>query len=260
LNAEVEIKTKKSVIVGLKQALEESRGTGKQTQALKVKVTELQIEKAGMELEFSNRINDLETDLEVVEVAAEEELEDKEKEIDALGTRIETLEKEVKRLEEERTHLCTSMNDVSSSRKDTIEELKDELMDMTTKAKAQAREVEVMKRKLDERNSDSLAILKTRIKDLEEELKVVNWASRNQVHQSDIDALKKENAKFRECMCELKLDRKALQDRLDSLLSSKSSSRSSQVLRDRNLALKEQVEKLTKALRRMEDSMTRFAI
>jgi chromosome segregation ATPase len=260
LNAGVEIETQQSVIVGLKQALEESRRSEKQTQALKERVTELQIEKAGIELEYSNRINDLETDLELVEVAAEEELEDKEKEIDALGTRIETLEQEIKRLEEERTHLCTSMNDVSSSRKDTIEELKDELMDVATKAKAQAREVEAMKRKLGERNSESASILKSRIKDLEEELKVVNWASRNQVHQSDIDALKKENTKFRECMCELKLDRKALQDRLDSMISSKSSSRSSQVLRDRNSALKEQVEKLTKRLRRMEDSMTRFAI
>jgi hypothetical protein len=59
---------------------------------------------------------------------------------------------------------------------------------------------------------------------------------------------------------DLKLERRQLKDRLDALASDKNHSKSAQVLRERNLVLKEEVEKLTKRLKKMEASITRFAI
>lgn len=261
-NAMIEVETLKSVIVGLKQKLQKSGPSTDEVTALRTRLTELQVERAGLELEHSNQVSDLEKELEIVEVAAEEEIEEREKKIEELLVKVRCQEQEIRRLEEERTQLCTSMNDVSINRKDEIEELRDEIMDMTTKAAAQSREIEALKSKLtDSRNhQDSVLSLRKRIKELEEEIKVTNWASKNQIQQSDLDDLKRENSKLRDCIREVKMDRRALSDRLESLLSDKSSSKSSQVLRDRNSALKGEVEKLTSRLKKMEDSITRFAI
>jgi FtsZ-binding cell division protein ZapB len=76
----------------------------------------------------------------------------------------------------------------------------------------------------------------------------------------DFTQLKEENAQLRETIHDIKIERRQLKERLDALTQDKSASRSSQILRERNNVLKEEVEKLTKRLKKMEASITRFAI
>ena len=246
----------------LQKAEQQNCNDSSQVGILKAELSKLEMEKVHCEKMLNKRIEELENEIEVIEVAAEEELEAKEAEIDKLKASLDRKEQEIARLEEERTQLCSSMNDVSLSRKDEIDELQAELVEITAKTKAQAREISSYKMEVSElrmklkegKGSDAL---KGRVKELEDEVKVLNHSVAN---QGDIDALKQENRKLRESMREVKMDRRALQDRLDSLLSDRSSSKSSQVLRDRNSALKQEVEKLTRRLKKMEDSITRFAI
>lgn len=263
-NALLEIETQKSMIVGLHGALDRAKQgeeLSKEYDALKSKLSRLQFEKAGVELELTNKITDLEHEIEVLEDTAEEEIEEKEKEIAALRSTIEYQEQEIKRLEDEKSQAYSNLNNVSSSRKGEIEELQCELMDVMTTSKSQEREIESLKRKLDEvRNTEMDNGLKRRLKELEEELKFLKANARNSSQQEDLENLTTENSKLRDVVRELKLERGVLQDRLDTLLVERSSSKSAQVLRDRNAALKQEVEKLTKKLKKMEESITRFAI
>ena len=65
---------------------------------------------------------------------------------------------------------------------------------------------------------------------------------------------------LRESIRELGVERRSLQEKLEAHLAEKATSKSTQVLRERNAALKKEVEKLTKRLKKMEHSMTRFTI
>ena len=262
-----EIQRLETEVGDLKRRLRDTERSGKsssdaEVRLLKEQVGKLEAERVKVEDSLHARIHDLENEIEVIEVAAEEELEQKEKEIDKLMDTLSQKEKEIARLEQERTQLCSSMNDVSLSRKDAIDELQAELVEMNSKTTAQSREIESLKERIQESNScnEKVAKLTSRVKELEEELKVVNWTSRNQVHQGDIETLRKENTKLRDCIRDMKMERRSLQERLESIMSERSSSKSSQVLRERNASLKHEVEKLTKRLRKMEDSITRFAI
>ena len=145
-----------------------------------------------------------------------------------------------------------------------LEDLQRELLDLTTKTKAQAREIVKLKSTIkgrDARNEDSKDD-KLRIQQLEKEINELAGG------RFDVDALNKlrdENDQLRESIQQLRSERRKLKKRLESVTntddkSGPTGSKSSQVLRERNQALKFEVDKLTKRLQKMESSITRFAI
>jgi len=225
---------------------------------MSVELTKAQMDKADNERIHFERLKELEGEIEALESEAEKELDAKQDEIDVLKEELKRKEDSIKRLEDEKTKLCSNMSDVSSSRKDEIQELQDEILDLTTQTKSQAREIQSLKMKIEEheaRKEASMAKAQQRIRELEEETRELQHVDRDAVLE-----LKTENMQLRETIREVKLERRSLKERLESFTQEKSSSKSAQVLRERNSALKEEVEKLTKRLKKMEDSITRFAI
>jgi uncharacterized coiled-coil DUF342 family protein len=155
------------------------------------------------------------------------------------------------------------MTDLSFSRKDEVHELQAEIIDLSTKTKAQEREIQTLKMKIDdyEKQIDSSSNKYIqRITDLEEEIDGMKILSKRLVEPDALESLKSENMKLRECVRELKLERRSLNERVDVLMSERTGSKSTQILQKRNTALKDEVEKLTKRLKKLEASITRFAI
>lgn len=230
---------------------------------LSLELTKAQMGKANLERENLEKLKCLEDEVEALECEANEELDKKCDEIDALKSALVSKEEEIHRLEQEKTQLCTSMNDVSFSRKDEMDELQAELLDMTMQTKTQAREIQMLKMKIEEyeaRKEDSSTKLTRRIQELEAVIHELNETARSNASREDVTQLKEENAQLRETIRDVKIERRQLKERFDYLTQDKSASRSSQVLRDRNNALKDEVEKLTKRLKKLESSITRFAI
>lgn len=229
---------------------------------LQVDLTRVQVAKDEMEQEYTKKLRDLEDELQAIEAEAEQEIDQRDVELEELREKLAKEEATVVQLQAEHAQICHSMNDVSTSRQDDMEELQAELIAMTSKTSAQAREIQSLKLKIEEyetRRQDVADKYEARIRDLEDEIAALREDAQ-QLDPADLENLKSENSRLRETIRNVTMERRALKDRLDSLMSDKTSSKSAQVLRDRNNALKEEVEKLTKRLKKMEASITRFAI
>jgi hypothetical protein len=101
-------------------------------------------------------------------------------------------------------------------------------------------------------------MLRRKVLELETQLKN-SRNTRAQISDAELEKLQQENSKLRESLRTVTLERRSLHEKLTTAASDKDS-RSMQVLRERNSALKQEVEKLTKRLRRVEGSITRVAI
>jgi chromosome segregation ATPase len=250
-----------NVIAELRQALATSSSSdATQLRELRKLISELSVEKAQIEVQTSNRIKELESEMEVIESAAEVELEEKEKQIGELQKTIESQKLDVQRLENERVELSYQVNVISASSKNEINALKDQLMDTSTRTSAQQHEIESLKKKLEEKLREEEAVLmqRDRINELEDELQALKRSIQSPV--TDVDPLKQENTRLRDSIREIQKERRSLHERLDSILTDKSSSKSAQVLRDRNASLRTEVENLTQRLKKMEESITRCAV
>jgi DNA repair exonuclease SbcCD ATPase subunit len=228
-----------------------------------VELTKTQMAKADMEMEYMASIKELETMIEALEVEAEEELNEKQKEVDELRNILSAKEGDIARLETEKTQICSSMKDASFSRKDEMEDLQVELMEATTKTTAQAREIQSLKLKIDNfefRKTELERKQQDRLRELEDEVDSTREASKSLVSRQEFDDLRADNNNLRDSVRNVTAERRRLEERLDAHVSDKSSSKSVTVLRDRNAALKKEVEKLTKRLKRMEAGITRCAV
>jgi chromosome segregation ATPase len=241
----------------------DQKGFEREINHLKVELTKTQMSKAELEMEYMTGIKELEAEIEALEVETEEELDEKQKQLDSLKSSLAFKEGEVARLEKEKAQICSSMKNASFSRKDDMEDLQAELMETTVKTTTQAREIQSLKMKIGEyeaRKDEDEKKVQDRLEELEGEIDSTRQSSRNQVSREEFVSLRSENNKLRESIRNVTLERRRLQERLDSLVSDKSSSKSVQVLRDRNTTLKKEVEKLTKRLIKMEASITRCAV
>ena len=238
-----------------------NRTMGTEVNTLKVELTKNQMDRADMEREYMGKIHHLEATIEKMQEETETELEDKTKQIHDLQQTVNQKEEEVRRLEKEREQICSSMNNIASSRKDEMDQLQEELLTLTSKTATQAREIQSLKMQLEEHEfrKSEFERLKERIEELEEELRRVPTKRGDAVSQSHMEILKKENKMLRESVRDISMERRTLQEKVDALLQ-ESSSKSTQVLRDRNAILKKEVERLTKRLKKMEHHMTRFTI
>jgi chromosome segregation ATPase len=264
---EEEKKEKESLQKCLKAAEAASNDAPKlnaEIERLSSQLTAAQLNKTNSDRENMEKLRNLEEELEILELEATEDLAKKSEEMEALMIQLERKEEDIQRLEKEKQQLCLSINDVTSSRRGEMEELQAELLDMTTKTKSQGREIQALKMKLEEyeaRKEDVSAKLNRRIRELEDEIRHLNDNARKTYGDRDsLLQLKSENAQLRETLRDVKIERRNLKEKLDSLTQDRSSSHSAQLIRDRNNELQDEVDKLTKRLKKMEASITRFAI
>lgn len=157
------------------------------------------------------------------------------------------------RLEREKEQLVLSMKDMTQSRRTEIDELQTELMEMSTRAANQAREVQTLKVQLEESSyrRDEMERLRLRVRELSEQL-VAHGSAR--VDDERTTELQLENSELRQRLRDTSLALKGAEEKMRDLVSDKGgSSKSMQVLRERNASLKFEVEKLTKKLRKLAD-------
>lgn len=226
---------------------------------LKDELKRAQFSKSKLEKEYMTRVKDLETGIESVEAKAKQQIDELLLELKKVNSSLEKSKDEINMLQNEKFQLCSNMTNASKSRHQEIEELQSELIERTVTTTSQAREIQTLKIKIEEQDNMKLEKQKlhSRIKELEQEM-----ARRNDgpTTHKEFDMLKAENMQLRQSIQEVKGERRTLQERLDSLFSDKTNSKSSQLLRERNEALRLEVERLTKRLKKMEEGVTRFAI
>jgi chromosome segregation ATPase len=239
-----------------------NRSFGAEVDTLKVELTKNQMAKADMQMEYMAKIHDLEASLDALRAEMDMAVHGKASEMDELKQTLARKDDEIRQLQKEREQICSSMNHISSSRKDEMDQLQEELMALTAKTAAQTREIQSLKMQVEEHDfrKSEFERLKERIEELEEELRKAPTRTAGYVNRSDMTILKAENTMLRESIRDLSIERRNLQEKLDALLAEKASSKSTQVLRERNAVLKKEVERLTKRLKKMEHSMTRFTI
>lgn len=230
---------------------------------LQVDLTNTQLAKADLQAELSIRIKELETEFEAMEIVANEEIDELKSQLSSLKQIMSGKDEQINRLETEKNQLCNNMSMASNAKNDEFEELQSELIDKTAKNTAQAREIQVLKMKVEEFESlkrGKAEWLQSRVSELENELENLKAIHKKSGSWEDIERLRRENIQLKETAREMKMERRNLQDRIEALVSERSSSKSVHILRERNAALKEEVEKLTRRLKKMEESITRFAI
>ena len=161
----------------------------------------------------------------------------------------------IDRLSTEKEQLVLSMNDMTVSRRDEIDALQNELMEMSTRAANQAREIQTLKVQLEdgEYRKEETDRLRKRVRELSEQ--VANRAA-SKSSKPDADQtgeLQVENSKLRQRLRDATVSLKVAEEKIRDLGAVNSSSKAMQLLRDRNVTLKFEVEKLTKKLRRLAE-------
>jgi chromosome segregation ATPase len=145
---------------------------------------------------------------------------------------IQEKESMIGRITSEKEQLVLSMNGMAGYRKGEIEELQSELMQMESRISEKSRLVESLNGKLEQRNYGMQRIKRG--------------------DDNESQRLEKENSNLRQKLLEGSAERRAAEAKLMQFINDKgTSSKSVQILRERNAALKFEVEKLTKKLARM---------
>jgi chromosome segregation ATPase len=234
----------------------------KEITKLKVELTKTQVSKGELEMEYMHRVKEMETEIEAVEIEASEEIDELKSLLMGMQQSLSSKEEHIHRLETEKKQLCNNMSMASRAKHGDFDELQAELLDTTAKSTSQAREIQALKMKIEELDGIKMGKaerLQGRVDELEELIEDLKTAKASSTRE-DIERVRRENHQLKESIRQVKMERRSLQERVESLVSEKSSSKSVQILRDRNASLKEEVEKMTRRLKKMEESITRFAI
>lgn len=223
---------------------------------LQVELTKAQISKAEQEKEYLKHVEALEQEMDDWKVEADEELEEKQKEVDELQRSLDAQKDEIARLVNEKEQLCSSMNTMSSQRKKEIDDLQAELVECTTQNSEYQRSLQALKMQVEhqEDTSAEVDVLRKRVKELERN------PHRTISHRMELEEVMKENESLRQSVRQLTVERRSFQEKLSTSLADKGSSRSMKVIRDRNEALKKEVERLSKRLKNLESSITRVSV
>ena len=228
---------------------------------MKEELTKTQVERGELEMNYMRRVKDLETEVEAIETEAQEQINELQSKIQELESSLFEQHEAIRRLEDEKSQLCQSMSSASHSRSEDFEEIQAELLEKTAVANSQAREIISLRMKVEEYEQsthDEKQQLILKIQELEGELQEFRSIPKGKLE--DLHKIRAENTHLRDSIRDLKSERRSIQDRLDSVLADKPQSKSTQVLRDRNMALRNEVERLNKRLKKMEDKITRFVI
>lgn len=215
-------------------------------------VTAAQMETANIEREAKARIKELEEEIDTINAEVEEELAAKQGEIESLQMRLDDQLENVKRMEQEREQICTNINTISNSKKQEIDELHEELMKQTALAAEQSREIDSLMVQVERQKdaTEELEYLRFKVRDLEKK-------SSSEVRRPEMDKVLADNHKLNESLRKMGMERRALQEKLSAVMSEKTSSKSVQVLRERNSSLKKEVERLSRRIQQAEKQATR---
>jgi chromosome segregation ATPase len=161
----------------------------------------------------------------------------------------------IDRLSIEKEQLVLSMNDMTASRRDEIDELQNELMEMSTRAANQAREIQTLKVQLEDgkHRKEEMDRLRKRVRELSEQVANQGVSTGSKPEEDRTVELEVENSKLRQRLRDASLSLKVAEEKIRDMGSANSSSKAMQVLRDRNVTLKFEVEKLTKKLKRLAE-------
>lgn len=203
------------------------------------------------EVELRKKFKSSEDKIESLQTKHEGSLHKNEKSLEEIQRTVADKETVIARLAKEKEQLVLSMKDMTSSRRDEIDELQTELMTMSTRAADQAREVQTLKIKLDESSyrKEEVERLRTRVRELSERLAS---QSPSRIEGDSDRELVRENDELRQKLREMSISLKATEDKMRAMVVEKGgSSKSMQVLRERNATLKFEVEKLTRKLKKL---------
>jgi chromosome segregation ATPase len=234
-----------------------------QINKLQKEITKKQMEVSEAESENSKKISNLEEMIESMQLEMDEILAEKEKEIDELKSAVEQKYGRVLLLEKEKEQLVLSMNDMMKKRRDEIDELQTELMEMSTRSANQTREVQTLKLQLEESQyrKEEMDRLRMRVTELGDQLASRSVGSSTRLGDDSTTFLEVENNELRKKLRDAVVDRQVVEDKLREYVSDKGdSSKQVQILRERNAALKNEVEKLTTKMKKLTDKFRPFIV
>jgi chromosome segregation ATPase len=219
-----------------------------------------QVELSESEVESAKEISALEDTIERMNAEMDQTIASKSKEIDELRRTIDTKEQKIRQIETEKEQLLLSMNEMMKNRRDEIDELQSEFMEMSSKAANQAREVQTLKLLLAESDyrKDEMDRLRARVTELSDQVSSRGDNKRSQSTSSingdrTLTDLEVENSSLRQKLRKAVSEKQSAEEKLRDYVENKEgTSRTVQVLRERNTALKFEVEKLTRKLQKAQ--------
>jgi len=215
------------------------------------------MELSEVERTYKKEINVLEKALESAHLELGENMKERDKEIERLKGLSEEKHKVSQRLEIEKEQLVLSMHDMMKNRRDEVDDLQNELMEMSTRLANQTREISTLKMRLEESNYQmkEMVRLKARVAELTRQLSL----KKDVKEEFENSTLEIEYRELRRKLKEASTGRWIAEDKLQKYVSdrgSRGSSRSVQVLRERNAALKLEVENLTRKLKKVSEKLS----
>lgn len=227
------------------------QGLHAQINKLQKQLTMRQVEVSETESETKRKISALEEVVDATQLEMEERLREKDKMLEELKRAIDSKDGKALLLEKEKEQLVLSMNDMMKSRRDEIDDLQKELMEMSTRSANQTREVQTLKLQLQESGyrKDEMDRLRARVTELGDML-----TGRKERRGSDLSVLEVENSNLRERLRAAVADCQVAEDKLRDYVTEKGGSKQLQILRERNSALKHEVEKLTRKMKKLTEN------
>jgi chromosome segregation ATPase len=226
-----------------------------QINKLQKEMTEKQMELAEVETRYKMETTDLKEIINSLNVEMDEILKATDLKVEKLKKIFEEKEGTNQRLEKEKEQLVLSMNDMMKTRRDDVDDIQNELMGTGTRLANQTREISTLKSRLEESQYQTQAMdrLKQRVTELSHELDSKKEAE----EEFDNETLEIENNELREKLQDVTAELWAAEAKLQQYVSDRGgSSRSVQVLRERNASLKLEVEKLTRKLKKMSEKLS----
>ncbi|KAL3914044.1 MAG: hypothetical protein SGILL_006256, partial [Bacillariaceae sp.] len=223
-----------------------------QINKIQKELTNKHVEGSETDAENRRKIAALEEAMDSMQLEMEENVRVKEIEIEGLKGAITDKERKALLLEKEKEQLILNMNDMMKSRRDEIDELQTELMEMSTRSANQNREVQTLKLRLEDSGyrMGEVDRLRAKVSELGDQLS----SGTSCTLASDSTSLQIENNDLRQKLRDTVAERQATEEKLREFVADKGGSKQVQVLRERNAALKHEVEKLTKKMKKLTES------
>mmetsp|Transcript_7303 Transcript_7303/g.17888 ORF Transcript_7303/g.17888 Transcript_7303/m.17888 type:complete len:1165 (+) Transcript_7303:582-4076(+) len=219
------------------------------------------VELSETEAESTKTISILEETIEKMKTEMDQAIASRDEEIAGLKSSIDEKERKMKQIEVEKEQLVLSMNEMMKCRRDEIEELQTEFMEMSSKAANQARQVQTLKSQLEESSyrKEEMDRLRARVTELSDEVSSRGGSPRSMSLSSrtsdlSVTDLEIENNELRQKLREAVAEKQMAEEKIRDYVEDKGgSSKTVQVLRERNTTLKFEVEKLTRKLQKISD-------
>lgn len=206
------------------------------------------------ELRHKKEIISLETALDSIQLDLKECQDTKDKEIEKLKMLAEEKMNEARALERGKEQLVLSMQDMVKNRQGEVDDYQNELVEMNTRLTNETRKVSTLRSRLEQSDypAKKMGRLRKRIAELSRQLAIQRESEMPPEH---------ENRQLRIRLKEALVQRSQAEDRLQRYLSERGTngvpSKSVEVLRQRNEALKNEVERLTRKLEKLSGKPSR---